>query len=86
MSEVKVGKVTHYFDRLGVAVFEMTDGALKVGDTVHIVGHTTNFTQLIDSMQVEHQSVPSASVGQSVGVKVTSPARQHDEVLKVVAD
>jgi putative protease len=86
MSEVKVGKVTHYFDRLGVAVFEITDGALKVGDTAHVVGHTTNFTQPIDSIQVEHQSVPSASAGQSVGVKVKSPARQHDEVFKVVAD
>jgi putative protease len=86
MSEVKVGKVTHYFDRLGVAVFEITDGELKVGDTVHVVGHTTNFTQPIDSMQVEHQAVPSASVGQSVGIKVKSHARQHDEVFKVVAD
>ena len=86
MSEVKIGKVTHYFDRLGVAVFEITDGELKVGDTVHVVGHTTNFTQPIDSMQVERQSIPSASAGQGVGVKVKSPARQHDEVFKVIAD
>ena len=86
MSEVKIGKVTHYFDRLGVAVFEITDGELKVGDTVHVVGHTTNFTQPIDSMQFEHQAIPSASAGQSIGVKVKSPARQHDEVFKVVAD
>jgi putative protease len=86
MSEVKVGEVTHYFDRLGVAVFEITDGALKIGDTVHVVGHTTNFTQPIDSMQIEHQPIPSASAGQSVGVKVKSPARRYDEVFKVVAD
>ncbi len=86
MSEVKVGKVTHYFDRLGVAIFEVTDGELKVGDTVHIVGHTTNFTQPIESMQVEHQPTPSASAGQSVGIKTQSPARQHDNVFKVVAE
>jgi len=86
MSEVKVGKVTHYFDRLGVAVFEITEGALKVGDTVRVVGNATNFTQPVESMQVEHQPVPSASAGQSVGVKVKSPTRAHDEVFKVVAD
>lgn len=86
MSEVKVGKVTHYFDRLGVAVFEITGGALKIGDTVHLVGKATNFTQPVESMQIEHQPIPSASAGQSVGVKVNSPAREHDEVFKVLAD
>jgi len=86
MSDVKVGKVTHYYSHLNVAVFEITDGELNVGDTVHIVGHTTNFTQPVETMQVEHQMIPSAKAGQTVGVKVKQHARQHDVVFKVLPD
>ena len=86
MSEVKVGKVTHYFGHLQVAVFEITDGELNVGDTVRIAGHTTNLTQPIETMQVEHQMVQSAKAGQSVAVKVNQHVRKHDVVFKVLPE
>ncbi len=86
MAEVKIGKVTHYFGNLQVAAIEITDGELCVGDTIHVVGHTSDFTQKIDSMQIEHESVQSAAVGQTIGTKVTEHARVHDEVFKVVPD
>jgi putative protease len=84
MSEVKVGRVTHYFGHLQVAVFEITDGELNVGDTVRIAGHTTDVTQPVETMQVEHQTIPSAKAGQSVGVKVNQRVRKHDVVFKVL--
>ncbi len=86
MSEVKIGKVTHYFGHLQVAVFEITDGILNVGDTVRVMGHTTDFTQPIESMQVEHQTIQSARAGQSVGIRVKQHARQHDSVFKITPD
>ena len=82
MSEVKVGKVTHYFDRLGVAVFEVTDGESRSATRSTSSVTSTDFTQPIESMQVEHQPTPSASAGQSVGIKTQSPARQHDNVFR----
>ena len=86
MAEVKVGKVTHYFGHLDVAAIELTDGELAVGDTVHIVGHTSDFTEAVESIQIEHERVEKAGVGQSVGIKVVQKAREHDEVFKVVPD
>lgn len=81
--ETEVGRVTHYFSKIGVAILEITAGSLKVGDTIRIVGHTSDFTQTIDSMQIEHQSVTEAQTGQSIGVKVVNPAREHDKVYTV---
>ena len=86
MSEVKVGKVTHYFGHLQVAAVQLTDGELRVGDTIHIVGHSSNFTQPVESIQIEHQSVQSAAIGQSVGLRVGQHAREHDVVFKVLPD
>jgi putative protease len=83
MDEEKIGVVTHYFGKAGVAAIEITHGELKVGDTIHIKGHTSDFTQKVDSMQVEHQDVQVARVGDSIGLKVAEHARQHDVVLKV---
>ncbi|MDI6784185.1 MAG: translation elongation factor-like protein [bacterium] len=85
MEEVKIGVVTHYFGKAQVAGIDITDGELNVGDTIHIKGHTSDFTQKIDSMQIEHQSVPVATKGQSIGIKVIEHAREHDEVYKVIA-
>jgi len=82
--EMKVGKVTHYFTKIGVAVVEVTDGSIKVGDEVHIRGHTTDFTQKVNSMQIEHEKVQVAEPGQSIGVKVEQPVRAHDIVYKAV--
>jgi len=86
MAEEELGRVTHYFGKIGVAAIEVTNGSLKVGDTVHIKGHTSDFTQQVDSMQLEHDSVQEASVGQTIGMKVVEHAREGDLVYKVVED
>ncbi len=80
--EIKAGKVTHYFTKIGVAVIEVTDAAVKVGDELHIKGHTTDFRQKVDSMQVEHESVVQAEPGQSIGMKVSEHVRAGDLVYK----
>jgi hypothetical protein len=82
--EVKIGTITHYFSKVQVAAIELTDGELAVGDTVHIKGHTSDFTQEIDSMQIDRVDVPRAGQGQSVGVRVAEHARVGDEVFKIV--
>ena len=86
MVEVKIGRVTHYFGHIGVAAIELTDGELAAGDTIRIVGHTSNFTEKIGSIQIEHEQVEKAGVGQSVGIKVGHEARANDEVLKVIPE
>jgi len=83
MAEKKVGVVTHYFTRLNVAAVSLTDGPLRVGDTIHVKGHTSDFTQTVDSMQIEHESVQEAKVGDEVGIRVVEHARVNDEVFVV---
>jgi len=83
MAETQIGKVTHYFSKIGVAAIEITAGSLSVGDTIHIKGHTSDFTQKVDSMQVDNQAVSTAAPGSSVGIKVKDHAREHDLVYKV---
>jgi hypothetical protein len=82
-NEVAVGVVTHYYSHLGVAVIQINKGEVKVGDNIHVKGHTTDFTQVIDSMEYEHQHVDVASAGHSVGLKVKDHAREHDIVYLV---
>jgi putative protease len=77
-----VGRVTHYFTKIGVAVVELTD-ELKIGDRVSIEGHTTNFQQSVASMQIEHQNVEKAGPGQSIGLKVEQRAREGDMVYRI---
>ena len=84
MAEVELGKVTHYFSKIGVVAIEITQDTLCVGDTIHIKGHTSDFSQKIDSMQIDGKSVAEATIGQSVGLRVTEHAREHDQVFKVV--
>jgi len=86
MGEMKVGVVTHYFGKLGVAAIKLTDGPLKVGDTIHIRGHTSDWVQAVNSMQIEHESVQEARVGDDIGIRVTDHAREHDEVFVVTED
>jgi putative protease len=83
MAESKIGVVAHYFGKIGVAAIEISAGELRVGDTIRIKGHTSDFTQSVDSMQIEHESVDVVKAGQSVGIRVTDHAREHDEVFKV---
>jgi putative protease len=70
-----------YFAKAEVAAIQITDGEIKVGDTLRIKGATTEFTQKIDSMQIDRASVSSAKAGQSVGIKVKERVREHDRVF-----
>jgi putative protease len=82
MEKKLVGRVEHYFTKIGVAVVNLS-GELKVGDRISIEGPTTNFQQVVESMQIEHQNVPSAGPGQSVGLKVAQRAREKDLVYRL---
>ena len=82
MAEIEVGKVSHYFSRVSVAGIELS-GALAVGDQILIKGHTTDFSQAVDSMQIENEGVTEAGAGQSIGIKVTDRCREGDTVYKV---
>jgi translation elongation factor EF-1alpha len=86
MGEQLVGTVTHYFGQPHVAIVDITAGELHVGDTIQVAGHSSDFTQEVGSMELEHEPVDSANVGDSVGIKVGERAREHDEVFKVTAD
>lgn len=77
--EKQVGLVTHYYTHIMVAVVELSD-TLKAGDTIHIKGATTDFTQKVDSMQVDHKSLAKAERGQAIGLKVKEHVREHDVV------
>ncbi|MCR4392598.1 MAG: translation elongation factor-like protein [Candidatus Acetothermia bacterium] len=83
MEERRIGKVTHFFARIGVAVFALTD-PLKVGDTIRIRGRSTDLTQCVESMQIEHKEVQEAKPGDEVAVKVTGRVREDDAVYKVI--
>jgi U32 family peptidase len=85
MEEVKgklIGKITHYFDHLGVAVLQLT-AKIKAGDTLRIVGGDVDFEQTVESMQVEHKEVKSAKKGDEVGMKVSSKVRDGYRIYKV---
>ena len=83
MPEKAVGKVSDFFARPVVAGIEMT-GTLKVGDTIHIMGHTTDIEMVIDSMQINNANVSAAKPGDSVGIKVPDRVRRGDTVYKVI--
>lgn len=86
MAEQEIGRVTHYFGHIHVAAIEVTQETLAVGDTIHIKGHTSDFVQRVDSMQLDGKNVERATVGQSVGIKVAEHAREHDVVYKVTPE
>lgn len=81
--EKEIGKVTHYFTNIGVAVIDLS-AELKVGDTIHIQGHTTDFIQKVESMEIEHKAVEKAGKGKSIGLKVDERVREGDRVYKIV--
>ena len=82
MTDFKVGQISHYYDKIKVAVLDLSDD-LNAGDTIRISGHGTEFTQQVQSMQMEHQDVPNAKKGQSVGLLVDQPVKEGDEVFRV---
>ncbi len=85
MSEQLVGVVTHWFGHAEVAGIDLS-AELRVGDTIHIQGHTSDFTELIESMEIDREPVDSAGPGDSIGIKVGSRARHHDRVFRVESD
>lgn len=84
MQEKEIGKISHYYGHLNVGIVELSD-TLKVGDTIHIKGHTSDFTQSVDSMQIEHANVQEAKAGDSVGIKVTQKVHPGEKVFQVIA-
>ncbi|MBI1967382.1 MAG: hypothetical protein HYS40_05290 [Gemmatimonadetes bacterium] len=84
MAEHEIGTVTHYFDRLQVAVVQLTAGEIAIGDRIHFRGHTTEFTETVTSMEVDHRKVERAKAGEEVAIQVVGRARLHDKVLKEV--
>jgi hypothetical protein len=84
MSEVPIGRVTHYYGKISVAVLALTD-TIRLGDTVHILGRSTDFQQEVSSLQIEHQAISEAKPRREVALKVDYPVRRRDSVFKVVA-
>ena len=84
MPETLVGKVAHYFGRIGVAVVKLS-APLSQGDTIHFRGKSTDFMQTLESMQIEHHPVREAKAGDEVTIKVSNQVREGDEVYQVTA-
>ncbi len=82
MPEEQIGKITHYFGKIDVGIIELT-ASFKVGDTIRIKGHSTDFTQTVTSMQIEHDDAQEAQAGDSIGIKVDRRVHEHDIVYKV---
>jgi translation elongation factor EF-1alpha len=80
--DILIGKVTHYYNRISVAVVELA-GELSVGDRIAILGHTTEFTQPVESLEIEHHKIEKAGSGQEVALKVWEAVRTGDLVYKV---
>jgi hypothetical protein len=83
--EVEIGRVTHYYNHLNVAVLKLTD-SLKLGDKIHILGHTTDFMQRVASMEINHHTVVWVQSGDAVAIKVIGPVHEHDAVYRVVEE
>ena len=82
MADKVLGKITHYYDKIGVAVIEVKE-PLSVGDEIKVSGREKEFTQKIESMQVEHDKIQKADKGQVVGLKVDQPVKENDLIFAV---
>jgi len=85
MSGTRVGVVEHFYDRISVAVINLTD-TIKVGDTVHFLGHGVDFQQEVTSLQIEHEVVQSAGQGQQVAIKVSKPVKRETAIFKITEE
>jgi len=83
MQEKQIGVISHYFGKVGVGIIELSE-PLKVGETIHIKGAHDDFTQKIDSMQIEHANVNKAKKGDSVGIKLNQRVHPNDKVYQVL--
>lgn len=84
MQEKEIGTVTHYFGHINVIIIQLSD-TLKIGDTIRVKGHTSDFTQKVDSMQIEHASVTEAKSADAVGIKVEQKSHPKDKVFKIIS-
>ncbi len=84
MAEQKVGEVVKFFSKVGVAAIKITEGTVQVGDRIKIKGHSTDFEDQIQSMQIENNPVQKAEAGQMIGIKVKDRVREKDIVYKIV--
>ena len=83
--EVEIGKITHYYNHLQVAVLKLND-SLKLGDRIHVLGHSTDLVERVTSMEVNHHVVVWVNPGEDVAIKVNEPVREHDVVFRVTSD
>ncbi len=83
MAEVRIGEIRHFYNKIGVGVLAL-EGPLGLDDTIHILGHTTDFQQQVLSLQIEHQAVEQAGPGDDVALKVVQRVRRGDRVFKIV--
>ena len=85
MTDIKVGNIDHYYDNIAVAVLEVTEGKVSVGDTIKIVDKQgeERLTQVIESMEMDHESVKTANKGDAIGLKVDGEVREGDTVYKI---
>lgn len=84
MPEIKIGRVEDYFGKVGVIAFHVEGEEIAVGDTIHIKGHTTDFQEVVESIQIDKQPVERAGPGSNVGIKTKEKARKGDIIYKVV--
>lgn len=83
MADTQIGTITHYFDKINVAIIKVKKGSLAIGDTVKIAGHGNEFTQKVSSMQVEHEPIKKAKKGDEIGMKIDQSVKEGDVVYKV---
>jgi len=83
--ERRIGEITHYFNKIGVAVLDLRD-VLTVGDRIHVIGHTTDLVQTVNSMEIDHEKVETAGPGDDVALKVEGRVREGDELFLVTGE
>ncbi len=84
MEEKRIGTVLDYFAKIGVVAIHLEEDGLKVEDTLHFRGYTTDFTEMVTSMQIDRDPVQEAKIGDDVGIKVKERVRKNDTVYKVI--
>ena len=85
MDGKKIGEVTHFYNRICVAVIDLTD-SIQVGESVHFLGRSTDFRQTVNSIQIEHEQVEGAGKGEEIALKVDKRVRKGDKVFKLIEE
>ena len=82
--EREIGVITHYFDKISVGIVKLKS-SLKVGEKIRVKGTSSDFTQFINSMQLNHQGIQQAKKGDEIGIKIDYPVHENDRVYKLTA-